>query len=67
MILLLPGWESPVAPNLQKLILALQAAKKRQRPVRPEERQPGTGTNESGPQVQTNYPANAWPEDGDHS
>ncbi len=43
---------------------ALYAARKRK--PRPQDRAPGTGTNEGGPQVQTDYPANAWPEDGDH-
>lgn len=48
--------------------MALQAAKKRSKPMRKDERQPGTGTNEAGPQVEApSYPANAWPEDGDHS
>jgi hypothetical protein len=57
-----------LAPNLQKLALALKAAKRRPKaPPRPQDRQPGTGTNENGPQIETNYPANAWPEDGDHS
>lgn len=27
---------------------------------------PGLGTNEAGPQVETSYPANAFPSDGDH-
>jgi hypothetical protein len=49
----------------QALLLALAKAKARAKP-RPEDRQPGTGMNENGPQVQTNYPPNAWPSDGDH-
>jgi len=54
-----------------KLIEALRRAKrsvkdKRNRPQETSDRSPGTGTNEGGPQVETDYPANAWPEDGDH-
>jgi hypothetical protein len=69
----LPAWAfrmvaAVLAPNLQKLALALKAAKRRPKASpRPQDRQPGTGTNENGPQVETNYPANYWPEDGDHS
>jgi hypothetical protein len=47
----------------QKLALALRQAKRK--PMRKEDQQPGTGTNENGPQVQTNAPANYWPTDGD--
>ena len=50
---------------LKKLALALAKAKRK--PVRKEDQQPGTGTNEAGPQVETSYPANYWPSDGDHS
>lgn len=50
---------------LKKLAFALAQAKRKS--VRKEDRQPGTGTNEAGPQVETNYPPNAWPTDGDHS
>ncbi len=49
----------------EELVKALAAAKKRQAKPRPEERQVGTGTNERGPRVQTNAPANSWPIDGD--
>ncbi len=51
----------------EELVKALAAAKKRAVKVkpRPEDRQIGTGTNERGPQVQTNAPANHWPSDGD--
>jgi hypothetical protein len=51
------------------LAQALRAARLRPKlkeRVRPEDRQAGTGTNEKGPQVETNYPPNAWPSDGDH-
>ena len=51
-----------------KLLLALALRKARQKPMRKEDQQPGTGTNENGPQVQApSYPANYWPTDGDHS
>lgn len=50
----------------QQLILALRKA--RMKPVRKADQQPGTGTNENGPQVEApSYPANYWSEDGDHS
>ncbi len=49
----------------EELVKALAAAKKRQAKPRAQERQIGTGTNERGPPVQTNAPANAWPSDGD--
>ncbi len=50
----------------EQLVQALAAAKKRIR-VKPkaDERQPGTGTNEAGPAVQTNAPPNEWNTDGD--
>jgi hypothetical protein len=47
------------------LAQALRKAKTRQKPARKEDRQPGTGTNEAGPQVPTNRAPNHWPEDGD--
>ena len=46
------------------LLRALLAAKKRK--PQKDERPVGQGTNENGPQVETNYPPNAWPSDGDH-
>jgi hypothetical protein len=52
---------------LMRQRLALALAQARRKPVRKEDQQVGTGTNEAGPQVQTNYPPNAWPTDGDHS
>ena len=50
----------------EELVKALAAAKKRIK-VKPraEDRQVGTGTNERGPRVETNAPANNWPTDGD--
>ena len=51
----------------QQLLLALQKAKLRAKPMRKQDQQPGTGTNENGPQVQTNAPDNYWPTDGDAS
>lgn len=40
---------------------------KRRKPLeKKDEAQPGQRTNENGPQVETNYPPNAWPSDGDH-
>jgi hypothetical protein len=56
---------TPLVDGRQRLALALRNM--RRKPVRKDERQVGTGTNEAGPQVETNYPPNAWPEDGDHS
>lgn len=53
--------------KFHQLIEALAQAKKRAKPLHKRDTQVGTGTNEKGPQVETNYPANAWPEDGDHS
>lgn len=60
--------EVPVSPtnDLQALIAALASAKKRQ-PPKKVALPYGFGTNEAGPQVETNYPPNAWPSDGDHS
>jgi hypothetical protein len=61
-----------VRPDARMLLIqALRRAKqmkqvKRPKPLDAADRAPGTGTNEGGPQVQTDYPANAWPEDGDH-
>jgi len=54
---------TPEALMRQKLALALRQAKRR--PVRKEDLQPGTGTNEAGPPVTTNKTPNNWPEDGD--
>lgn len=54
---------TPAVLMRQKLALALRQA--RNRPVRKEDQQPGTGTNENGPRVETNAPANYWPTDGD--
>lgn len=50
---------------IDALLKALMLAKKR-KPAQKDERQPGQGTNENGPPVETNYPPNAWPSDGDH-
>ena len=51
----------------QKLALALQQAK-RKALLSKRDMQVGTGTNENGPQLEApSYPANYWPEDGDHS
>lgn len=55
----------PADQMRQQLILALRKA--RMKPVRKEDQMPGSGTNEAGNQVETNYPPNAWPADGDHS
>lgn len=60
-----------IHPALQQLALALRAARSRTRlkpmeRVRVADRMKGTGTNERGPEVETNYPPNAWPSDGDH-
>lgn len=49
----------------QKLAIALRQAKRK--PMRKEDQQPGTGTNENGPPVDTQLPANYWPTDGDAS
>lgn len=46
----------------QKLAQALLMA--RRKPVRKEDMQPGTGTNENGPQVPTNKTPDEWPTDG---
>jgi hypothetical protein len=47
-------------------LLAQALRKARQiKPVRKEDLQPGTGTNEAGPQVPTNKTPNNWSEDGD--
>jgi hypothetical protein len=56
-----------IEPSKGRLALAQALAKRRlQKRVRKEDRQPGTGTNERGNQVQTSYPANAFPVDGEH-
>lgn len=47
----------------QKLALALRQAKKA-KPLRKEDMQSGTGTNENGPQVTTNKTPDEWPTDG---
>lgn len=52
----------PLPTELHKALLEA-----RQRRRLPQPQQPGTLTNEAGPQVETNYPLNAWPSDGDHS
>lgn len=49
----------------EELVKALAAAKKRAVKVKPPEKQAGLGTNERGPRVETNAPANHWPTDGD--
>ena len=49
----------------EELVKALVAAKKRAMKVKPPEKQPSLGTNEPGPAVETNAPANSWPTDGD--
>ena len=51
-----------MSPELHKLALALRKAKAK--PVRKEDMQPGTGTNEAGPQVPTNKTPDEWPTDG---
>lgn len=51
-----------MSPERQKLALALRQAKKK--PVRKEDMQPGTGTNENGPPVTTNKTPDEWPTDG---
>ena len=45
-----------------KLARALAQAKQRAREKRPQEEK---RTNEAGPRVETNQPANHWSEDGD--
>jgi hypothetical protein len=56
-----------IDPSKGRLALAQALAKRRlQKRVRKEDRQLGTGTNERGPPVSTNYPPNAFPSDGDH-
>lgn len=58
----------PINDPHQLLVQALLAAKKRAVKMRLPEKQPGLGTNENGPQLEVpSYPANAFPEDGDHS
>lgn len=51
----------------EELVKALTAAKKRAVKAKPrvEDHEVGTGTNERGPRVETNAPANSWPTDGD--
>ncbi len=57
---------TPAALMRQQLIAALRKA--RSKPLRKDEMQPGKGTNENGPALEApSYPANYWPEDGDHS
>ncbi len=52
----------------QQLIAALRKARAQPKGVRKNELQPGMGSNENGPQLEApSYPANYWPEDGDHS
>lgn len=58
-------WSVYPVNDLQALIAALAAAKKRQ-PLKKVAMPYGLGTNEAGPQVETSYPPNAWPSDGDH-